>query len=333
MKKSGRNQEAGTKIVKPKTKAGKRALERKAPKLKEDPKKALVFSGHRTSQTVKDILVDLQKLKANESIKLTNKKHDILPFEAGGEVELERYSDKCDASLFLIGSHSRKRPNNLVMGRTYDHKLYDMIEFGVLDFKPLRGYAASSIPQLGNKPAFVFVGQAFSTDPACIQSKSILLDFFRGREIEQVNLKGLDRVIFVSHTPPTPGGSDSNSSPLILFRQYAVKYKKSGTQVPKVQLQEMGPRLDLSVRRRKTPPVDLEKEAMKQPKIIGKKVKNVGADTLDGKVGKIYIPRQDLDSIALNKMKGAKREKRDQAAERKSAKKMKRPGIAENAGE
>ena len=183
------------------------------------------------------------------------------------------------------------------------------------------------------QPAFVFVGQAFSTDPACIQSKSILLDFFRGREIEQVNLKGLDRVIFVSHTPPTPGGSDSNSSPLILFRQYAVKYKKSGTQVPKVQLQEMGPRLYLSVRRRKTPPVDLEKEAMKQQKIIGKKVKNVGADTLDGKVGKIYIPRQDLDSIALNKMKGAKREKRDQAAERKSAKKMKRPGIAENAGE
>ena len=31
---------------------------------KEDPKKALIFSGHRTSQTVKDILVDLQKLKA-----------------------------------------------------------------------------------------------------------------------------------------------------------------------------------------------------------------------------------------------------------------------------
>lgn len=87
----------------------------------------------------------------NESIKLTNKKHDILPFEAGGEVELERYSDKCDASLFLIGSHSKKRPNNVVMGRTYDNKLYDMIEFGVLDFKPLRDYAASSIPQLGNK--------------------------------------------------------------------------------------------------------------------------------------------------------------------------------------
>ena len=33
MQKPGKNQEAGTKIVKPKTKAGKRALEKKAPKL------------------------------------------------------------------------------------------------------------------------------------------------------------------------------------------------------------------------------------------------------------------------------------------------------------
>lgn len=183
------------------------------------------------------------------------------------------------------------------------------------------------------QPAFIFVGQAFSTDPAYIQSKSMLLDFFRGREIEHINLKGLDRVIFVSYTPPAPGRSDSISTPLILFRQYAVKYKKSGTRVPKVQLQEMGPHLDLCIRRRKTPPVDLEKEAMKQPKIIAKKVKNVGADTLDGKVGKIYIPRQDLDSISLNKMKGAKREKRDQAAERKSAKKMKSHEGAENVAE
>lgn len=181
------------------------------------------------------------------------------------------------------------------------------------------------------QPAFIFVGQAFSTDPGCIQSKSMLLDFFRGREIEHINLKGLDRVIFISHK--TPGASDSDSGPRILFRQYAVRYKKSGTRVPKVQLQEMGPHLDLSICRRKTPPVELEKEAMRQPKVTAKKVKNVGADTLDGKVGKIYIPRQDLDSISLNKMKGAKREKRDQAAERKSTKKMKRQPITENADE
>jgi ribosome production factor 2 len=95
----------------------------------------------------------------------------------------------------------------------------------------------------------------------------------------------------------------------------------------------MGPHLDLSIRRRKPPPVELEKEAMRQPKVTAKKVKNVGAGTLDGKVGKIYIPRQDLDSISLNKMKGAKREKRDQAAERKSNKKMKSQTVTENADE
>lgn len=31
--------------------------------------------------------------------------------------------------------------------------------------------------------------------------------------------------------------------------------------------------------------------------------KNVGYDSLEGKVGRIYMPKQDLNSMALNKMK------------------------------
>lgn len=315
-----------TKIVQPKTKAGRRALEKKAPKLVEEPRKALIMSGHKSNQIIKDVLVDLQKMKATECMKLTHRKHEILPFESGGEVEIEHFSSKTDSSLFVIGNHTKKRPNNIIMGRMYDFKLYDMMEFGITDYKGIQQFDASTIPQLGNKPAFIFTGQLFTTNPALIQAKSLFLDFFRGRQIEHLNLKGLDRVLFVSYIMPTlpPGGSAAENAPIIIFRQFAVKYKKSGTSVPKVVLEEMGPRFNLTLRRRREAPVDLEKEAKRQPKLTPKKVKNVASDTLDGKVGKIYVPRQDLDSIALNKMKGAKRERRDAAASRKAgSKKMK----------
>ena len=44
-------------------------------------------------------------------------------------------------------------------------------------------------------------------------------------------------------------------------------------QLPRVELVEMGPRLDLSVRRRRDAPPDLAKEAHRQPKLTGKKVR------------------------------------------------------------
>lgn len=46
----------------------------------------------------------------------------------------------------------------------------------------------------------------------------------------------------------------------------------AGTRVPRVDLIEMGPSMDLEIRRTRQPPVDLEQEAMKQPKLTKKKV-------------------------------------------------------------
>lgn len=323
---SNANQGPSTKMVQPKTKAGKRALEKKAPKLVEEPRKALILAGHKTSKTVKELLVDVQKMKATESIKMTSRKHDILPFETGGEVEIEGYSSKSDASLFILGNHTKKRPDNIVMGRMYDYKLYDMMEFGVEDFKSLNSFKASTIPQLGNKPAFVFAGQEFTTSKALIQAKSLLLDFFRGRQVDNINLKGLDRVIYVSYAEDERVAAtrslDDDVAPKIVFRQFAVRYKKSGTDVPRTVLEEMGPHFDLRVRRRREAGVDMEREAMKQAKLTPKKQKNVKADVLDGKVGKVYVQRQDVSKIAMGKMKGAKRERREAAAQRKTKNKL-----------
>lgn len=65
----------------------------------------------------------------------------------------------------------------------------------------------------------------------------------------------------------------------------------------------MGPSLDLEVRRTREPAADLEKEAMKQPKLTRTKEKNVATDALEGRVGRIYMPPQNIDTIALHKSK------------------------------
>jgi Brix domain len=47
---------------------------------------------------------------------------------------LEFFAEKQDASLFVVGSHSKKRPNNLTFARMFDHKLLDMVEVAVSNY-------------------------------------------------------------------------------------------------------------------------------------------------------------------------------------------------------
>ena len=56
---------------------------------------------------------------------------DVRPFESGGSSRIEFFCKKHDSSLFAVGSHSKKRPHNLVLGRMYDGHLLDMIELGI----------------------------------------------------------------------------------------------------------------------------------------------------------------------------------------------------------
>ena len=67
--------------------------------------------------------------------KSLSKKNEIRPFEAVNSLEF--LSQKNDCSLFMVGSHSKKRPNNLVMGRLFNYQILDMIELGVLDYQAM----------------------------------------------------------------------------------------------------------------------------------------------------------------------------------------------------
>ncbi len=47
----------------------------------------------------------------------------------------------------------------------------------------------------------------------------------------------------------------------------------------------------------------------------------MSSDNLDGKVGRIYMPKQNMDTLGLSKYKGTKRERRAEAEARAEAKK------------
>lgn len=81
---------------------------------------------------------DFFTLKAgSEYCKLfLRKSHDISPFEDIGP--LESLSFKTDCSLFALGTHQKKRPDNLVLGRLYSGRILDMFEFQVKDYKPIQ---------------------------------------------------------------------------------------------------------------------------------------------------------------------------------------------------
>jgi ribosome production factor 2 len=67
-------------------------------------------------------------MKKPDSI-LFQRNNDMHPFEAQTSIEFLCQSNDC--SLFSFGSHSKKRPHNLVMGRMYDFQTLDMFEFGI----------------------------------------------------------------------------------------------------------------------------------------------------------------------------------------------------------
>lgn len=293
------------KVKTPKYGRVKRELEKREPKLVELAKKTLILQGTKTSNVLNTVLSEIYHLKRDNAIRYTRKNDSIRPFESGGETSLEFFSMKTDCSIFVYGSTSKKRPDNLVIGRTYDHHIYDLIEVGVENFKRMDSftYDKKLAPQAGSKPFIVFSGEAFESVDELKHLKEVLLELLRGEVVDNLNLAGLGRVYVCT----------AISSNRVFLTHCAMRLKKSGTIVPRIELVEIGPSMDFVVRRHRLPNESLKKEAMKSAKDkLHKKIKNVSKDALQGKLGKIYVPDQKVGEMALpNKAKGVKRERRE----------------------
>lgn len=304
----------------PRNARAKRELEKRAPKLVENGKKTLILQGMKTTSTITAVLTELYNLKKGGAVRYTRKNDNIRPFESGGETSLEFFSLKTDCSIFVYGSHTKKRPDNLVIGRTYDHHIYDLVEVGVENFKSMNTftYDKNIAPRMGTKPLMTFIGEGFESVDELKHLKEVLVDLFRGEVIENLNLAGVDRAYVCT----------AISSNRVFFTHCALRLKKSGTVVPRMEMVEVGPSMDFVVRRHRLPNEGLRKEAMRTPRDHPKKKeKNVSKDVIEGKIGKIYIPDQKLgEMVLLDKSKGVKRERREakhKTAEERSSKKQK----------
>lgn len=138
----------------------------------------------------------------------------------------------------------------------------------------------------------MFAGDLWETNPAYSQIKSLLVDIFRGPVVDKINMEGIDHVISVTATEK-----------LILFRHYRINMKKSGSRLPLVELEEIGPRADFSLRRRMEAAADVLKLSMKQPKLKANKKKNIETNVLGDTLGRVHMQKQDLTKLQTRKVK------------------------------
>lgn len=124
------------------------------------------------------------------------------------------------------------------------------------------------------------------------------------------DVAGLQQIIALS-VGDIEDANDKNL-PLLHFRVYRLKTYKSGQKVPRVEVDEIGPRFDFKIGRRIAPAPEMEKEALTKPKQLqAKEKKNVTTDFMGDKVAQIHVGKQDLGKLQTRKMKGLK-EKYDQ---------------------
>jgi ribosome production factor 2 len=98
----------------------------------------------------------------------------------------------------------------------------------------------------------------------------------------------------------------------VCFRHYAIALKKGddGSGTPKTVLEEYGPRMNLTLRRKTGASDSVQKEALRQPRELNpKKRKNVSEGLVGATTGRIHMQKQNLSEMALRRFKKSKSDK------------------------
>ncbi|KAK9498493.1 hypothetical protein O3M35_003117 [Rhynocoris fuscipes] len=284
-------------VTKPLTRKGKQFLINREPKVIENTKQALFLRGRKGSETLTECLKDLYHLKKPDALMLSGK-HDILPFENG--TQIETFSKKYDSSLFFFGTHTKKRPNNVVLGRLHDNQILDMVELGIDQYKSLQSFDSEKITT-GLKPCLVFTGTIFEQNSEFNRIQNLLVDLFQRETPNAVRLQGLEHLIMFT-------AYDNK----IFMRSYRILFKKSGFRTPRVELNEIGPSIDFTLRRIKLASDDFFKSACYKPKELKvKKTKNISRDVFGTKLGRVHVKQQDIRKLQTRKMKGLRKTRKE----------------------
>jgi ribosome production factor 2 len=191
----------------------------------------------------------------------------------------------------------------------FDGKLLDMVELLLL---PVPEESTENKLHIGMemKPMLLFAGSMWGDSATSEQGqtyatiKSLFLDIFSGEEISTIDVEGLQFLLVIA-----AGESEARQNPVIHLRWYKVRTRKSGQKVPRVELDEAGPKFDFRVGRFQEAEASVMKEALKRGKQpdAARTKKNIETDLVGDKIGKVHLGRQDLSMLQTRKMKGLKR--------------------------
>lgn len=250
-------------------------------------------------------MTDLHQLRAPFAKKFT-KKNDIHPFEDASSLEF--FSEKNDASLLVFGSSSKKRPHTITIVRTFGYKVLHMLELHIdaESFRTLSQFKNRKCA-VGLTPMILFIGTPFENPIANEYTllKSIFIDFFKGEPATKVDVEGLQYLVSISAKDLIDG---EEQKPTIHMRFYLIQTKKSKQKLPRVEVEEMGPRIDFRVGRMNEANEEMLKEAFKKPRTTElRPKKNIATDIIGDKMGRIHLGKQELKELQTRKLKGLKR--------------------------
>lgn len=223
----------------------------------------------------------------------------------------------------VFGTHSKKRPNNITVMRTYDGKLLDLLELLVL--VPPEQAQKDPLLQVGvaMKPLILFSGSQWDDTSASAQAaqystiKSVMLDLFQGEEISSIDVAGLQFLLMIAAGESTNSSADvedPTNKPVLHLRWYKIKTLRSDNpKIPRVELDPVGPSFDFRVSRYREADASTMRDALRhgrRPNEARTK-KNIETDLVGDKIGRVHLGKQDLSTLQTRKMKGLKRGRAD----------------------
>lgn len=285
---------------KPKSHKVKKLLERKEKILQNDPKHSVFMKGNKCSQVVMDTMRELHKMRNLDISKcLLQKKNEMQPYEDASGIEKVAY--KHDAGFVCFGNHNKKRPNNMILTRMYNIKVLDMLEFGINECKTMQDYGNIEQIEVGQQPILLFQGDAFDLSDKHIKFKNMMIDFFRIKHLDNINILEVHRIITFT--------CKSTEEDIVMQQFESGKINEGLAGQGNIDLKEIGPKISMEFRRCKMPDNDTWKAATKVQKSKAKqmdKKHNITKNALGQRIGKAFIQQQDLGTLALKKPKRSK---------------------------
>ncbi|GAA6001175.1 hypothetical protein JCM10207_007445 [Rhodosporidiobolus poonsookiae] len=223
------------------------------------------------------------------------------------------WSAKNDASLFLVGTHTKKHPHGLVWVRCFAGEVMEMLGVGIEEVMAMSSFKSIK-STFGGVPLFHFsamdgvalkgLERVISVTIGGSPSSSSKASARAGIEAA-ANASGNGQAVLsliVGAQDGRPGRLDEDKTlPVVHFRTYGVKFMRSGLPQPRVELEPHGPHFTFSLRRIQLPASETWRTVMEEGN------KNIDIDEMGDKVGRVHVDHQDLDKLQSRKFKGLKR--------------------------